>query len=139
MGVFPPAPRHLPLLTSRERGLVLGGDYQSQQEFAETSYRYLLAAAPNLILTRPLVDQEEEQVASTIIPPTIWEEEPTKFAALSRVHPAWLRSPAVRAAFRPRTPAPAAEAPDCDHLAAPGPDIPVRPWRRPWPVPAGFS
>jgi RecB family exonuclease len=109
MGVFPPAPRHLPLLTGRERALVLGGDYQSQQEFAATSYRYLLAAAPNLILTRPLVDQEEEQVASTIIPATIWEEESTKFAALSRVHPAWLRSPAVRAAFRPSFPGPEVE------------------------------
>ncbi len=99
MGVFPPPPRHLPLLTSREKALVLGGDYQSQQEFAATSYRYLLAAAPQLILTRPLVDQEEDQIASYIIPPTIWEKDPVKFTALSQAHPAWLRSPAVRAAF----------------------------------------
>ena len=87
MGVFPPAPRHLPLLTSREKTLVLGGDYQSQREFAETSYRYLLAAAPQLILTRPMVDQEEDQIASYIIPPTIWEKDPVKFAALSQAHP----------------------------------------------------
>ena len=99
MGVFPPPPRHLPLLTSREKTLVLGGDYQSQGEFAKTSYRYLLAAAPQLILTRPVVDQEEEQLASHIIPSTIWEKDPIKFSALSQAHPAWLRSPAVQAAF----------------------------------------
>ena len=99
MGVFPPPPRQLPLLTSREKTLILGGDYQSQRKFAETSYRYLVAAAPQLILTRPLVDQEAEQIASYIIPPTIWKKDPAKFAVLSHPHPAWLRSPAIRAAF----------------------------------------
>ena len=110
MGVFPPPPRHLPLLTSREKALVLGGDYQSQQEFAETSYRYLLAAAPQLFLTRPLVDQEEDQIASYIIPPNIWEKDPLKFTALSQAHPAWLRSPAVQAAFLTQITGPAGSA-----------------------------
>jgi RecB family exonuclease len=98
LGVFPPPPRNLPLLTGREKALVLGGDYQSQQEFAQTSYKYLLAAAPALVLTRPLVDQEEDQLASPIIPP-IWGKDPVRFAALSQAHPAWRRSPAVAAVF----------------------------------------
>ena len=106
MGVFPPPPRNLPLLTSKEKALVLGGDYQTQQEFAKTSYTYLLASAPQLILTRPLVYEEEDRLASPIIPPDIWEPDPVKFAALSQFHPAWWRSPAVRAAFLPTGPKP---------------------------------
>jgi ATP-dependent helicase/nuclease subunit B len=119
MGVFPPAPRQLPLLTSSERALVLGGDYQSQREFAEISYRYLFAAAPNLILTRPRLDQDEEQIASYIIPPTIWTEEPINFAALSQIHPGWLRSPAVRVAFLPPRPGPALEPEDLVSMPLP--------------------
>jgi RecB family exonuclease len=113
MGVFPPPPRPLPLLSSREKPLVLGGDYGSQREFAETSYRYLLAAAPRLIFTRPLVDEDEERLASPVIPP-IWEKDPLTFAALSQPHPAWLGSPAVRAAFRP--PAPGQPEDQVEHL-----------------------
>jgi RecB family exonuclease len=106
MGVFPPPPRNLPLLTSKEKALVLGGDFQTQQEFARTSYTYLLASAPQLILTRPQVYEEEDRLASQIIPPDIWEPDPVRFAALSQFHPAWWRSPAVRAAFRPTVPKP---------------------------------
>lgn len=100
MGVFPPPPRSLPLLTPQERKFVLGGDYESQREFAHIAYASLTAAAPRLILTRPQVWQEEDQMASSIIPPC-WEEEPVKFAPLSHPHPAWLRSPAIRAALHP--------------------------------------
>ncbi len=104
MGVFPPPPRNLPLLTSQEKALVLGGNYQSQGEFAGTSYRYLLTSAPRLILTRPLIDQDEDRLASPVIPPNIWEPDPVRFAALSQPHPAWLRSLAVQAAFLPPAP-----------------------------------
>lgn len=98
MGLFPPPPRTLPLLTPQERALVLGGTYSSQHEFAHITYRYLQAAAPSLILTRPLLYQDEAQLASQLIAATVPEKE-VKFTALSHLHPGWLRSPAVRAAF----------------------------------------
>jgi len=98
MGVFPPPPRILPLLTFQERAAVLGGTFTSQHRFAEIAYRYLQAAAPHLILTRPLVYQEEEQIASQLIAAT--EEEKVTFVPLSHRHQGWLRSPAVQAAFR---------------------------------------
>ncbi len=98
MGFFPPPPRTLPLLTFQERAAVLGGTFSSQHQFAEISYRYLQAAAPQLILTRPLVCQDEEQLASQLIAATVAEKGIT-FAPLSHLHAGWLRSPAVRAAF----------------------------------------
>ncbi|WP_449245476.1 PD-(D/E)XK nuclease family protein [Desulfobacca acetoxidans] len=97
MGVFPPPPRPLPLLTASERVLVLGGTYQGQQQFAEQAYRNLQAVAPRLICTRPLVQQEEEQTPSFLIDQT-WRQETC--SPLSRPHPAWLRSPAVRVVFQ---------------------------------------
>jgi RecB family exonuclease len=52
------------------------------------------------------VYEEEDRLASPVIPLDIWEPDPIKFAALSQFHPAWWRSPAVRAAFWPTVPKP---------------------------------
>ena len=98
MGFFPPPPRTLPLLTFPERAAVLGGTFSSQHQFAEISYRYLQAAAPRLILTRPSVCQDEVQLPSQLIAAAVAEEK-IAFSALSQLHAGWLASPAVRAAF----------------------------------------
>ncbi|MGQ9920966.1 MAG: PD-(D/E)XK nuclease family protein [Desulfobacca sp.] len=99
MGIFPPPPRTLPLLTYAERAAVWGGTFGSQYQFAEISYRYLQAAAPHLILTRPLIWQEEERLASQLVAAATAEQQKT-FTALGQLHVGWLRSPAVRAALR---------------------------------------
>ncbi len=95
-GVFPPPPRPLPLLSAGERQKILGGTYQSQHLFAREAFEALLAAASRITLTRPrLVDQEENVATSMFL--GAWQDE--KISPLSRPHPAWLRSPGVRAAF----------------------------------------
>ena len=100
-GSLPQPPRPLPLLTAGERRAVLGGTFQSQHLFARELYDYLLGAAPRLTLTRPRVREQEEQVGTPLYLGR-WQEE--SLAPLSQPHPAWLRAPAVQAAFR--TPAP---------------------------------
>ena len=95
-GALPPPPRSLPLLTAAERRLVLGGTYRSQHEFSRELYDTLLGAAPELILTRPRVADDEERVGSPLY---LGPWEPQEMAVLSRPHRAWLRSPAIRAAL----------------------------------------
>jgi len=95
-GALPPPPRVLPLLAPAERRVVLGGTYASQHEFARELYDTLLGTAPELVLTRPKVIDDEERVGSPLY---LGPWEPQEMAPLSRPHPAWLRSPAVRAAL----------------------------------------
>jgi RecB family exonuclease len=95
-GALPAPPRPLPLLSPGEKRLVLGGTYQSQHHFAAELFANVRGAAPHLTLTRPrLVDQEER--VSTPLYTGDWE--PAEMAVLSVPDPAWLRSPAVKAAF----------------------------------------
>ena len=101
-GTFPPPPRSLPLLTAPERRAVLGGTYRSQHEFSRELYDSLLGAAPELVLTRPRVVDNEERVGSPLF---LGPWQPQEMPVLSHAHPAWLRSPAVRAAFAGATPA----------------------------------
>ncbi len=95
-GALPPPPRSLPLLSAAERRLVLGGTYRSQHEFSRELYDTLLGAAPELILSRPQVADNEERVGSPLY---LGPWEPQEMAVLSQPHRAWLRSPAIRAAF----------------------------------------
>ncbi|MFI5354781.1 MAG: PD-(D/E)XK nuclease family protein, partial [Desulfobaccales bacterium] len=95
-GALPPPPRSLPLLTAAERRAVLGGTYRSQHEFSRELYDTLLGAAPELILSRPKVADDEERVGSPLY---LGPWQPQEMAVLSQTHPAWLRSPAIRAAF----------------------------------------
>jgi exodeoxyribonuclease-5 len=110
-GVFPPPPRPLPLLSASEKQRVLGGTYQSQHHFARELYDTFLGAAPQITLTRPRTIDQEEGVATPMFLGK-WDEE--QMAPLSQPHPAWLRSPAVRAVFAAAVspgPQPQAEAP----------------------------
>ncbi len=97
-GVFPPPPRHLPLLTAQEKGRVLGGTYQSQHHFARQLYETFLGTAREIVLTRPLLKDQEEAVATSIYEGKWLADE---MAPLSRPHRAWLRAPAVQAALNP--------------------------------------
>jgi len=98
-GALPPPPRPLPLLTAAERGVVLGGTYRSQHDFSRVLYDNLLGAAPHLILTRPGVVADEERPGSPLY---LGDWESQKMPVLSLPDPAWLRSPAIRAAFDSR-------------------------------------
>jgi exodeoxyribonuclease-5 len=95
-GVLPPPPRPLPLLSAGEKRLVLGGTYQSQHHFARELYDTLLGSAPEMVLTRPRLVEQEEQVPTPLY---LGEWRPEEMSPLSRPHPAWLRSPAVAAAL----------------------------------------
>ncbi|MCL4502329.1 MAG: PD-(D/E)XK nuclease family protein [Deltaproteobacteria bacterium] len=94
-GALPPPPRALPLLTAAERRLVLGGTYRSQHEFSRDLYDTLLGAAPELILSRPEVADDEERVGSPLY---LGPWQPQEMAVLNQPPRAWLRSPAIRAA-----------------------------------------
>jgi RecB family exonuclease len=96
-GVLPAPPRSLPLLSATEKRQVLGGTYQSQHYFAAELFANLLGSASHLTFTRPQMVEQEERV-STPLYPGEWSE--AEMAVLSSPHPAWLRSPAIRAAFR---------------------------------------
>ena len=95
-GALPPPPRSLPLLTAAERRAVLGGTYRSQHEFSRGLYDNLLGAAPHLVLTRPRVVEDEERPGSPLY---LGRWEAQEMPVLSLPDPAWLRSPAIRAAF----------------------------------------
>ncbi|MDD5641965.1 MAG: PD-(D/E)XK nuclease family protein [Syntrophales bacterium] len=97
-GVFPPPPRPLPLLSPQEKQKVLGGTYQSQHHFARELFDTVLAGAPEITLTRPRTADQEECVGTSMFLGK-WEE--AQLSPLSRPHPAWLRSAAVRAVFTP--------------------------------------
>lgn len=106
---LPASPRPLPLLAPWEKPQVLGGTAASQLAFAKELFANLRGAAPHLVLTRPGQVEGEEQVATYL-----WEGswQPAQMAPLSQPHPAWLRVPAVKAAFAP---------PACP----PGPGVPA--------------
>jgi RecB family exonuclease len=95
-GALPAPPRPLPLLAPGEKRLVLGGTYQSQHHFAAELFANVRGAAPHLTLTRPRLVDQEERVSTPLY---LGEWEPAEMAVLSVPDPAWLRSPAVKAAF----------------------------------------
>ena len=101
--LFPPPPRPLPLLSPGEKQKVLGGTYQSQHHFARELFDTFLGAASGLTLTRPRVADQEETRSHLHVRGGVGGG---KMAALSRPHPAWLRSPAIRAVFQPPEPRP---------------------------------
>jgi RecB family exonuclease len=70
-GSFPQPARSLPLLSSSERLKVLGGAIESQFAFAGSLYSNLLAAAPQIVLSRPLIAQDGE----IRIPSPFWIKE----------------------------------------------------------------
>ena len=70
-GSFPQPVRPLPLLSSSERRMVLGGTIESQFAFARHLYANFLAAAPQIALSRPAISKDGE----ICIPSPFWTEE----------------------------------------------------------------
>jgi RecB family exonuclease len=120
-GTLPAPPRPLPLLSAAEKRLVLGGTYQSQHHFAAELFANLLGTAPRLTLTRPRLVDQEEQVGTPLY---LGEWREADMTVLGAPDPAWLRSPAARAAFH---------APASPLL----PTYPNQPF--PWPLPGQIS
>ncbi len=96
-GVLPALPRPLPLLAAAEKRQVLGGTYQSQHHFAAALWENLLGTASHLTFTRPEMVEQEERVSTPLY---LGEWNQAEMAVLTSPHPAWLRSPAVRAVFQ---------------------------------------
>ncbi|MBM4273592.1 MAG: hypothetical protein FJ134_03895 [Deltaproteobacteria bacterium] len=110
---FPAPPRALPLLSVREKAQILGGTYTSQHRFAREVFDALLATAPQVVLTRPQVADQEERAATPLYLGK-WEAADLGILSLPHVswqpqHRAWLRAPAVQAAFQVRETGPEAE------------------------------
>jgi len=78
-GSFPHPVRSLPLLVSSERSKVLGGTIESQFTFARHLYMNLLAAAPQIVLSRPAIAKDGQ----VCIPSPFWaKESETKIEAV---------------------------------------------------------
>jgi RecB family exonuclease len=105
-GGFPAPPRALPLLSSGEKAQVLGGSYASQHRFAREVFEDLLGAAPQIVLTRPRVVDEEDRAATPLY---LGEWQTEDMGILSRPHRAWLRAPAVQAALQVKETGPGGE------------------------------
>ncbi|MEE9526701.1 MAG: PD-(D/E)XK nuclease family protein, partial [Syntrophobacteria bacterium] len=91
---LPQPVRPLPFLDIEERRLVLGATLKSQYEFAHAAFHHLMAAAPEIIFTRP-EEIDGEPVSATVFLPAVWQRLSVDFwsmpdAAWSRA--AWLRS-----------------------------------------------
>ena len=69
-GSFPQPVRSLPLLSSSERQQVLGGTIESQFAFARHLYTNFLAAAPQVVLSRPAAKED-----GICIPSPFWTED----------------------------------------------------------------
>lgn len=72
-GSLPQPVRSLPLLSSSERPKVLGGTIESQFAFARHLYANFLAAAPQIVLSRPASKDGE-----ICIPSPFWKEDGEK-------------------------------------------------------------
>ncbi|MBT8407725.1 MAG: PD-(D/E)XK nuclease family protein, partial [Deltaproteobacteria bacterium] len=91
---LPQPVRPLPFLDMEERRQILGATLKSQYEFAHTAFQHLLAAAPEIILTKP-EQVDGEPVSPTPFWPSPWQSKTVNIwlkpdAAWARA--AWLRS-----------------------------------------------
>ncbi len=73
-GSFPQPARALPLLSSSERRTVLGGTIESQFAFARYLYANFMAAAPDIVLSRPAISKDGE----ILIQSPFWEKDDEK-------------------------------------------------------------
>lgn len=69
-GVLPQPVRSLPFLSVEERKGVQGGTVESQFEFARHLFGHLHAVAPELVFSRPMMNQKGE----TLLPSPFWPE-----------------------------------------------------------------
>jgi RecB family exonuclease len=91
---LPQPVRPLPFLDFEERRQIIGATLKSQYNFARAAFHHLMAAAAEIILTKP-DEVDGEPVSATPFWPTPWQRATINFwdqpdAAWSRVE--WLRS-----------------------------------------------
>jgi len=94
---LPQPVRPLPFLDFEERRQILGGTLRSQYEFAYAAFQHVMAAAPEIILTRP-EEIEGEPVSPTPFWPTPWQSASVDFWA--KPDAAWSRAPWLRSAWK---------------------------------------
>jgi ATP-dependent helicase/nuclease subunit B len=68
-GVLPQPVRSLPLLSPEERKLVQGGSAESQFEFARSLLGHVYATAPEVVVSRPLMNRDGEPC----LPSPFWD------------------------------------------------------------------
>ena len=107
-GSFPQPVRSLPLLSSSERPKVLGGTIESQFAFARHLYANFLAAAPQMVLSRPAISKDGQ----ICIPSPFWTEEgekkidaviPWKHRLPAMQRARWVRQSIPKIGFRLRS------------------------------------
>ncbi len=89
-GALPQPVRSLPFLSPEERRKVQGGTAEDQYRFADVLFRNLVAASPNVILTRP-----EQRAGELLIPSPFYPEENKRIIAIDLWNiesPVWERS-----------------------------------------------
>lgn len=94
---LPQPVRPLPFLDLEERRQILGATLKSQYEFARTAFHHLLAAAPEIILTKP-EEIDGEPVSATPFWPAPWE--PANIDLWSKPDAAWSRAAWLRSAWK---------------------------------------
>ena len=91
---LPQPVRPFPFLDLEERKQILGGTLRSQYEFAHSAFQHLMAASPEIIMTRP-EEIEGEPVAATPFWPTGWQSATVDFWTIpdrTWTRAGWLRS-----------------------------------------------
>lgn len=93
---LPQPVRPLPLLTGRERLVILGGTPESQYAFAEKAFSHLMSLAPRITLLRP-----EQKDGEILLPSPFWppQEEERSIDIWSDPGRAWIRAAWLRSAF----------------------------------------
>jgi RecB family exonuclease len=94
---LPQPVRPLPFLELEERRQILGGTIESQYDFARAAFHHLMAAAPEIILTKP-EEVDGEPISPTPFWPTPWQ--PTNINLWDNPDPAWSRVHWFRSCWR---------------------------------------
>ena len=114
---LPQPVRPFPFLDLEERRQILGGTLKSQYEFAHAAFQNLLAAAPEIILTRP-EEIEGEPLAPTPFWQGPWQSSTVNFWTIPDA--AWARADWLRSAWKGLTESPPEET-AMDRLTSPPP------------------
>ncbi|MGD8687262.1 MAG: PD-(D/E)XK nuclease family protein [Syntrophobacterales bacterium] len=94
---LPQPVRPLPFLDTDERRQILGATLKSQYEFAHAAFQHLLAAAPEIILTKP-EKVDGEPASPTPFWPSPWQSKTVSI--WTEPDAAWARAAWLRSAWR---------------------------------------
>jgi hypothetical protein len=114
---LPQPTRPLPFLDTEERKHILGATLKSQYEFAHSAFQHLMAAAPDIVLTRP-AEIEGEPISATPFWAEPWQRTSVDF--WNKPDTSWARARWLRSAWKGFT-EPYLEETEPDHLTTPVP------------------